>query len=390
MVVGDPKLSDEIRACIHELPVHIAFETPMLRPRQELLHRIQSSGANVVLLDVDSTGEAADAAIRDIKSVLPDGHVLAIGRATDAEGILGAFRAGASDYLCPPLRRGLIAALGRISHELSKDKQRGTAPGGSTLGFLSAKGGCGATTVACHVAAALRRMNTEKMLLADMDLTAGVVSFIMKAEQRHNILDAMCNTARLDASYWSALVSNCGGLDVVAAPPPASKPPAAAHVSETMRFLRSQYRFVLADLGRGVNSFVETAVDEMDRVFLVTTPDAPSLHQARQIAEYFTEKRSPRVDVRLILNRLSNNRLDLAPADCRDLVGLPVCCEISNEYQELYDASIAGKLVSPRSRLGKDFTHAARMIARVTDGEERRPSFSLTTSWLRAAASLLR
>jgi pilus assembly protein CpaE len=390
LVVGDPNLSEEIRSCIHEVPVHIAFETPMLRPRQELVSRIQAAGTQVVLLDLDAAGEAVDAAIRDIKSALPNCHILAVGKAVEAEAILGAFRAGCSDYLCPPLKRGLIAALGRISHDLRKERQRAAVPGGSILGFLSAKGGCGATTIACHVAAELRRLTSEKMLLADMDLTSGVVSFLMKAERRHNILDAISNTNRLDASYWSALVSDCSGLDVVAAPPPASQAPPAASVSETMRFLRSQYRFVLADLGRGVNPFIEAAVDEIDRVFVVTTAERPALHQARQMAEYFTEKRSPRVDVRLILNRLSQDSRQLSAADCRDLVGLPVCCEISNDNRELYDALVAGKLVPPKSRLGKQFTQAARAIARISDGEQRRASFSLTPGWLKAAADFLR
>ena len=390
VVAGTPELSQEIRNAIRELPVHVAFEVPMLRPRQELLQRLQSAAVGVVLLDLETVGGIAEPAVRDIKSVLPNCYVVAVGKGADPESILSAFRAGCSDYLFSPIRHGLTAALGRIAGELSKLKKNGAAPGGSILGFLSAKGGCGAPTIACHVAAELRRLTPEKLLLADLDLTAGTVGFLMSAQKRHHFLDAVLNTNRLDSSFWGALVSDCSGLDVIPAPAPVTELPGPANVSEALRFIRGQYRLVLADLGRGLNPFVEMALDEMDRVFLVTTPEKPALNQARLIAEYFTEKRSPRVDTRLIVNRVPRKRTDLAMADCADFVGIPLCCEISSEYQTLYDACVNGKLVSAHSRLGKDFSQAARMIARLSNEDEKAPSFSLTPTWLRAATSFLR
>jgi pilus assembly protein CpaE len=390
VVTGDPELSQQVRSSMRELPVHVAFEVPMLRPRQELLQRLQSAAVGVVLLDLETVGGIAEPAVRDIKSVLPNCYVVALGKGSDPESILSAFRAGCSDYLYSPVQHGLTAALGRIAGELSKQKKTSAAPGASMLGFLSAKGGCGATTIACHVAAELRRLTSEKLLLADLDLTAGTVGFLMNAEKHHHILEAVWNTNRLDSSFWGALVSDCGGLDVVPAPEPMTERPDPAAVSETLRFIRGQYRLVLADLGRGLNPFVETAIDEMDRVFLVTTAERPALHQAKLIAEYFTEKRSPRVDTRLIVNRVPHKRPDLAVADCADFVGIPLCCEISSEYPTLYEACVSGKLVSGRSRLGKDFSHAARMIARLSNEDEQQPSFSLTPAWLRAATSFLR
>lgn len=392
MIVGDPGLSAEIRSSVPDVPIHIAFEVPALKPREELLGRLEKAKVKVVLLEIDTVGEATVAAVSHIKSVLPDCHVLALGKTAEADRILAAFRAGCSDYLCSPLRRSLMAALWRISGEVSKEKQRSSAPGGSVIGFLSAKGGCGATTVACHVAVELRRLTQGNMLLADLDLTGGGMAFMMRIQQHHNILDAVSNMHRLDASYWGALVTNCSGLDVVAAPKAAClvELPPAASISDTLRFLRSQYRLVLVDLGCGVNPFIQSAIDEMDRVFLVTTADLPALHQAGQIAEYFTEKRAPRADVRLILNRVPEKKLHLAVPDAAGIVGLPVCCEISSQYHELSEASVDGRLAPPKSRIGKDFSQAARMIAHLSSGEEPQPSFAVAPGWLRAASSLLR
>jgi pilus assembly protein CpaE len=393
MIVGDPNLSAEISGLIHEAAIHIAFEARAFKPREELLGQLKAANVKVVLLDLDTVGDGVAAAVSGIKGVLPDCYVLALGRTSEADTILGAFRAGCSDYLCSPIHHGLIAAFARIAAEVFKGKLKSPGANGSVIGFLSAKGGCGATTIACHVATELRRLTTGDLLLADLDLTAGGVAFMMRVQPRHDILDAVSNTHRLDASYWRALIASRGGLDIVTAPKNAVTDalPAAESVSETLRFLRTQYRFVLADLGCAVNQFTEPAIDEMDRVFLVATPDLHALRRAGQIAEYFTDKRTPRVDVRLILNRVPHKKkFRLAVPDAARIVGLPVYCEISSQYEELSEASIDGKLAPPNSRVGKDFSEAARMIARLSSGETQQPPFSLSTGWLRSATSLLR
>ena len=57
------------------------------------------------------------------------------------------------------------------------------------------------------------------MLLADLDLDAGMVAFLLKTKSPYSILDAVNNIHRLDASYWKALVSNgIPNVEIIAAP----------------------------------------------------------------------------------------------------------------------------------------------------------------------------
>ena len=102
---------------------------------------------------------------------------------------------------------------------MERGRRRDGAKGnGKSFGFFSAKGGCGATTLACHVAAELGRAQ-QKVLLADFDLDAGMVAFITKTKAVYSILDAVNNLHRLDISYWKALVSNgIPGVEIVSSP----------------------------------------------------------------------------------------------------------------------------------------------------------------------------
>ena len=90
--------------------------------------------------------------------------------------------------------------------------------GGKSFGFFSAKGGCGATTLACHVAVELGRQG-QRVLLADLDLDAGMVAFLIKTKSPYSMLDAVNNLHRLDVSYWKALVSNgIPNVEIISAP----------------------------------------------------------------------------------------------------------------------------------------------------------------------------
>ena len=78
-----------------------------------------------------------------------------------------------NEYLFPPLQETLRKALEKRSPERGRRRERvqGRRQG---MGFVSAKGGCGATTLVCHVAVELGRQN-QKVLLADLDLDAGMI-----------------------------------------------------------------------------------------------------------------------------------------------------------------------------------------------------------------------
>ena len=127
-----------------------------------------------------------------------------------------ALRAGVMEFLYPPVRDNLLKALERAQQQVHR------RPPGKVLGILSAKGGCGATTVACHTAVAIAervRREDKHTVLIDLDLNTGMVRFLMRSSSPYSVLDAASNLQRLDIGYWKALTSNdAPGLDVIAAP----------------------------------------------------------------------------------------------------------------------------------------------------------------------------
>jgi pilus assembly protein CpaE len=232
------------------------------------------------------------------------------------------------------------------------------------IGFVSAQGGCGATSIACHVASAFERATQNDVLLADFDMECGLAGFLMQASTQHSVLDALRNLHRLDSDLWRAFATNTRPhLDVM--PSPNGMPTAfewePAHMREVFRLVRSMYSWIVVDLGRTLNPVAMSVLDDLDQLFLVTTPRITSLFQAKHFVRRVVDAGYPRHKLRLILNR-SHKSHGIGSDDLQGSLGIPLYAEIP-ERSELETAYTAGKLVSPQSDLGKKLSNLALRIA---------------------------
>ena len=164
LIVESKEIWDELQQALEPLAIRVAFEAPQLpddwTPFLERIDRVQP---DVILLEVTKLKEPLETVVKRLRSTSAQPAVFALHTAAQPELILSALRAGASEFLYPPIAEPLKMALERLSESRQKASEK-VLRGGKTLGFLSAKGGCGATTVACHVAKALASMNAGKVL----------------------------------------------------------------------------------------------------------------------------------------------------------------------------------------------------------------------------------
>jgi pilus assembly protein CpaE len=282
-----------------------------------------------------------------------------------------------AEYLFPPLGDSLVHALERKSESVLQLKASRKASG-KVIAALSAKGGCGSTTVVCHLASELGRSD-NKVLLADYDLEAGIVGFLMKSKSPYSIMDAASNLNRLDFNYWSALTSNgLPGLEIIGSPGAnaARRGLREENLRPVLTFVRSHYDWVVVDLGRGFNRVAASVLEDVDETLIVTTFDVPALHQTQNIVRSLLEVGFSRNRLRLILNQ-SPKRLDATPEELEKMLGLPVFATLPNEADELYEAYSEGKLLGRNSNLAKHFAALASRIAGVQPETAKKTRFGL-------------
>ena len=376
IIIDTKALWDELQGALQSLPMRVLVEQPHIGDWNGFLEKLERLRPEVLFLDATNLGDAMADSIRRIKSTSCSPTVFALSMEAEPGMILGAMRAGASEFLYPPFADHIATALERVAAEKKKVAPTSLRRGGNTIGFLSAKGGCGATTIACHLAVELPIQTKNRVLLADLDLDAGLVSFLFKTSSSYTFLDAIKNTHRLDETYWKALVSNgIAGLEIISAPAPPSK--YALHPEQlrsVITFMRSQYDWVLMDLGRSLTGFSTNAIEDIDQLFIVTTLEIPALHQAKLIIRRLLESGYGPERLRLLVNR-APKRYEVTLDELAKMLGAPVYATIPNDYAAISESYSEGKLLAPSSPLNKHFARLAMKIGGVENQEKKK--FSL-------------
>jgi pilus assembly protein CpaE len=379
VAVASPELWEAVQEALRGLAVRVVMEQRDLRNWPALIERLGFLRPEVVLLDIGGPPMATEEAVRSVRAALPDCLLVALDTTAQTETILAAMRVGANEFLYPPLGNNLRKAIERRAEFQPRPRENGR-PTGRVLGFLSAKGGCGATTIACHLAAELGRLSVqrgEQTLLADLDLQSGIVGFLMKIKSLYSVLDAVQNLHRLDASYWKALVSaEWPGLQIIPAPSgylPKDLVPGES-LAKVLAFVRTSYALTVVDLGSTLNLATVTVLDEIDGIFLVTTLEVPALHRAKLAVQTLINAGFGN-RLRVIVNR-TPQRPDVTAEELERILGMPIDTMLPNDYCALYDAFCKGKLLPPGSHLSRQLSSLAMRLAG-TPVEKGKRRFSL-------------
>jgi pilus assembly protein CpaE len=377
LAIENRELWEQAQACLANLPFRIIAEHRDLGDIPTFIDRLERMRPDVVLVDISHWNQPLETLVTSIKMAAGDPMIIAVNTSADADTILGALRAGVNEYLYPPLQEPLRRSLEKRAMERGR-RRDGAKGNGKSFGFFSAKGGCGATTLACHVAAELGRVQ-QKVLLADLDLDAGMVAFITKTKAVYSILDAVNNLHRLDISYWKALVSNgIPGVEIVSSPMAlASKTqPKDEQIRHVLAFAKPHYDWTVVDLGRSLSRIGMAAMEEIDEACLVTTLEVPALHQSKQIIQTLLDSGYGKQRIRLILNR-SPKRLDITVGELEKMLGVPIFAMVPNDYPELYETYAEGRMLNRNSELGKHMTKLAQKLSGIEEEKPHKKRFGM-------------
>jgi len=334
-----------------------------------LLDRVAHAKPEVLLLDWSAVPFDLAASLRQLRYHAPRLKVIAVHSTADTDKILSAMRAGVNEFLTPPFNGVLNAAVERLlegAHEAAVPARRG-----KIIGFLSAKGGCGATTLACHIAYELQKATRKSVLLADLDLTSGLAGFIMKTPSSYSILDAIKNLSRLDESLWKALIAD-HGPNLAVLPAPASytrwEHPDETQLQQVLQFMRTQHDWIVLDLGRSLNSIATAVLDEIDQLFLVSTLEVVALHGLKSIVHGLFEQGEK---LQLVLNR-TPKMMDISPQELEKILGRSLYATLPNDYMGLYQSYSSGNLLDSNNRLAQHFAMLATKISGVEPARSKK------------------
>ena len=214
-----------------------------------------------------------------------------------------------------------VGAFNRVRARTQPRQGGGAAVQVSTrIGFVSAKGGDGSTSLAVNMAAALANDSLNRVLLIDLALPFGDADISVWNKQAGQDLADFCSEVhRLDDALLASMVAQIKpNLHFIPSPAHFEKvigiEPAA--VQQLLEFLGSRYSFILLDLGSHVDPVTLRAWEQLDQAVLVATANVPSLRRLNRLRQLWEGLGLSVARLNVVLNRLpAKPDMDLAPFD---------------------------------------------------------------------------
>lgn len=267
---------------------------------RELLDAITAQALDGIYIDLDSRPGLALDAVEETEIA---GTILFTGGSeNDPDLLVRAMRLGARDFF---LEHNLIGIANTLkSGRLESAAGVGTAP---VVAVIGAKGGVGATTVACELAASMEEVGLSTCII-DLSRRIGDVAMYFDTRPPNGVGDIAKRSGELDSEFIEAVAAvHSSGVSIIAAANEIEDVAALswAKLDRALKLLRVDYDFVVLDVPWDFDEYSMRAIGMADEVLQVTSPDVLSLTHARIQRASMDRLGVPGEHVRTVVNRLS-------------------------------------------------------------------------------------
>jgi pilus assembly protein CpaE len=251
--------------------------------------------------------------------------LLVCGPLEEREGIRLAMQAGARDFLPEPVAaEELLAALARMVAETRSSS--GTT--GKLVAVMNAKGGSGATLLACNLAHQLSAKGGSVLLL-DLDLQFGSVAHYLDVHPGHSHVEVLQQIGDMDSVALRGFCSHFSpNLHVLGGRENELCLPQDVHIEQLEALLelaRNTYDWVVVDLPRQIDHLTGITLEQADRVYIVVQQSLSHLKDASRLARILRDELGVRGEsLQVVVNRY--NKSD--PITLRDIATALRCSEL--------------------------------------------------------------
>ncbi len=360
-------------------------ESHVVTSLEALRQRLETDPAeDTVVLGPTVDQSAAFRVAEQLRIWRPTLGVILVRSRVDTGLLAEAMRAGVRDVVGERNISGLHEAVRRTKGLAAAIRDQ--APGGGTPGgprgriitVFSAKGGCGKTTLATNMAAALADKGRREVCLVDLDLAFGDVAIALQLFPAHTIADAVPLGEYADFGAVQALLTpHSPGLTTLVAPvePGSGEGIPASLVSRVLQVLRDHFDYVIVDTPPAFDDHVLSAFDLSDVVALIATLDIPALKNLKLTLETMDLLNYPRDRWRIVLNR-ADSKVGLAIGEVEKSLRATISAQLpsSRDVPAAINRGVPIVLDDPRHPVSVAIkTFAENYVANVNPGPNGRP-----------------
>jgi pilus assembly protein CpaE len=190
----------------------------------------------------------------------------------------------------------------------------------------------------------LARLSKKPSIIVDLKPGLGEVALFLGVRPKYSLLDAIDNLPRLDKHMLSSLVvKHKSGLEILAGSDQFDRPAGAdaGAIAEVFRVLARNYEYILVDAGNLVNQQSQAVLTLADQVFLVVTPDVPSIRNTQRLLNRLRQLGAHKDSVHILLNR-ATEPYPIPPKQMEGALGHSIHHTFTSDYKIVSTALNSG------------------------------------------------
>ena len=306
------------------------------------LKKLASGKFDVVLLDLSLPDSQGLATFTRARAAAPVPIVVLTGLDDEELGIQ-AVRAGAEDYLS---KAGIAPATlsHAIRYAIERHQRRPAKPRvlGQVVAVAGPKGGVGKTMLAINIAATLAQGSDLHVTIVDLDLQFGDLELLLNLPGERSVMDfvRLCPEnpdgepgAPFDDAQWAVLLQRAfDGIQLLKSPgdPTLAGLVKGRHITRLLDELLQRSGWVVIDTPSHADEAVLQALQEADRIVLVTDPFLPSLKDVEIFLKVLHGLKVPQEKILLVLNR-AGAEAGMLPREIEARLHFPISMVLPNE-----------------------------------------------------------
>lgn len=260
---------------------------------------------DVLVIDLSGNWKAELAALR-ARPVDERPAIIAIGDEGDARMMRDAMNAGVRDFLTHPCSASeLLASV----HHLANESRRTAGSGSARLtAVINAKGGSGASFIACNLGHIMSADLAQKTALIDLDLQFGTLPLYLDMNPRTTLMDALAMADQLDGvALEGYMARHASGLHLLPAMSDHLGLPweiPEASLNRILNLATGNYDQLIVDLPRQIDPLTSSVIERADHVLVVMQQSLTHIRDAKRLLQVITNELGvPRQATEVLVNR---------------------------------------------------------------------------------------
>jgi len=322
----------------------------------------------IMELSANWKGELAALRARPLSERPP---IIAIGDQLEAAMMREAMTAGVRDFLTHPCApEELLASV----HHLANEGRRATSTGSAKLtAVINAKGGSGASFIACNLAHIFAADLAQKTALIDLDLQFGALPLYLDVSPSRTLMDALAVADELDGTALEGYMTrHSSGLHLLPStseylglsweiPEPS--------LNKIVNLATGRYNQIVVDVPRQIDPLTSSVIERADSVLVVMQQGLAHIRDTKRLLQLITNELGvPRQGVELVVNRY-NERHPITLHDIKEALQRDEIISLPNDYNRVSESVNSGRPLLETGR-GTALTRSLERLAQRLSGAE--------------------